>query len=192
MCACIMGAVCGGGGGGGGGGCMLSLAPARPDRETGASARVPSHRTTPTTLRDPAAHQEPFCRVLLGVLAAFIRQFLQCTVSVRAPRTLIEDVATMMHAKAFVSGISSLGLFVGAARAGPTYLPVTEQGARGHAPCISHIRWYKIRPYMRIEEKGRARHNVSIGQIRRWFAPEQEGLVTRVVASVQAREGLGT
>ena len=136
-----------------------------------------------TIIRDPKAEEEAFCRVMLRVLVRTIRHVFRCDVEVRAAHSLLEDVAMMIHAKAFLSSVSSLGVFVGAACNGVAYLPVSEQGVRYRAPCLGHIRW--LRSYFWGGKRdARKEPRAAIGRIPQWFAPKQRPLISRFVREI--------
>ena len=143
-------------------------------------------RTLPVTIiRDPGVRRERFCAALLRVLVAFIRETFRCPVAVRAPRTLAADFALMVHAGAFISSVSSFGMFAGIASYGTAYLPVSHQGAGSTGPCFPNLRWWLGPMYTGYGATPAERARRAIDALPDWFAPAQADLVNRTLESVE-------
>ena len=95
-------------------------------------------------IHDPTTtnpRQRLLCDAILRAMRFCIQQFFGMKVRVRVGQSLIEDVATMMHARVFVASVSLLGLFAAAASAGTAYVPQSVVTGGGQQPCLGHIRW---------------------------------------------------
>jgi hypothetical protein len=142
-----------------------------------------SSRFTVTIIKDPGVERVEFCQVVLGVLVRFINSTFQCDIEVRAARSLLVDVNTMLHANAFISGVSSLGMFVGAARHRVTYMPVSVQAAHKKAPCIGNVRWFLAWIWVGMQLHGDSQR--AIQELPRWFGPQwQKSFVIKSINEV--------
>ena len=100
-----------------------------------------------TILRDPGVPRDRYCWTLLLLLRTCIEVTFNSTVLVLGPRSLAHDFVLMSAADAFISSVSSLGMFAGIAGYGTAHFPVNHQAAGSTSPCFpgSNVRWYKVR-----------------------------------------------
>ena len=147
-----------------------------------------------TILRDPGVKRERYCWTLLHMLRAAIQATFNATVLVLGPGTLVHDLSLMVQARAFISSVSSLGLFAGLASHGTAYLPVSHQAAGRTTPCFAHsdVRWYQTTyfPAHRLNHRDKeVRANIAIEKIPKLFAPGRLDLIKKGVESLETNLG---
>ena len=106
-----------------------------------------TYLTNPTIaiVADYERSRDEFCLAAEVALAVALEHALRVPIKVISPKHVLQQLAMMMDAQLFVSGVSPLGLWAGIANAGNAYLPVHDVMAGSQKPCVGNVRWVQTR-----------------------------------------------